>query len=51
MNPPRYARKKKAWYFSPLNYKKKGKKSLDLNEIKDLYGSKQYTAKPQYKLS
>lgn len=51
MNPPRYASKKKAWYFSPIDYKKKGKKSLGLNEIKDLYGSKQFTAKPQYKLS
>lgn len=51
MNPPRYASKKKAWYFSPMDYKKKGKKSLGLNEIKDLYGSKQYKAKGQYKLS
>ena len=51
MNPARYASKKKAWYFSPIDYKKKGKKSLGLNEIKDLYGSKQFKAKPQYKLS
>lgn len=51
MNAPRYASKKKAWYFSPIDYKKKGKKSLGLNEIKDLYGSKQFKAKPQYKLN
>lgn len=51
MNPPRYASKKKAWYFSPMDYKKKGKKSLGLNEIKELYGTKQFKAKGQYKLS
>lgn len=51
MNAPRYASKKKSWYFSPIDYKKKGKKSLGLNEIKDLYGSKQFTAKGRYKLT
>lgn len=51
MNAPRYASKKKAWYFSPIDYKKKGKKSLGLNEIKELYGTKQFKAKGQYKLS
>ena len=35
----KFAGKKKAWYFSPADYRKKTAKKYDLDEIKDIYGT------------
>lgn len=37
-NTARFARKKRAWYFSPEGYRKKSKKSFSLDEIKNKFG-------------
>lgn len=47
-NVARYARKKKAWYFSPLDYKKKGRKNYSLDSIKNKFGCNTYQAKKMY---
>ncbi len=44
-NSARFASKKKAWYFSPIDYVKKSKKSYELDEIKAMFGSEGYTQK------
>lgn len=38
-----FAAKKKAWYWRPADYKRKGKKTLSLNEIRETHGSKKFT--------
>lgn len=42
-NGARYASKKKAWYFSPIDYKKKSKKLYNMDDIKEIFGSQSYT--------
>ena len=42
-NSARYAPKKKAWYFSPIDYKKKSKKLYNMDDIKEIFGSQSYT--------
>lgn len=44
-NKPRFARRKKAWYFSPLDYKKKSGKRFELNQIKSKYGCETFKGK------
>lgn len=51
MNSPRYARKKKAWYFSPEDYKRKSRKSRSLEEIKNFFGSEEFQTKQQYQIA
>ena len=42
-NSARYASKKKAWYFSPIDYKKKSKKLYHMEDIIEIFGSQSYT--------
>ena len=42
-NKARFASKKKAWYFSPIDYKKKSKKLYNMDDIKEIFGSQSYT--------
>ena len=42
-NSARYAPKKKAWYFSPIDYKKKSKKLYNMDDIKHIFGAQSYT--------
>ncbi len=42
-NNARYASKKKAWYFSPIDYSKKNGKVYGMDEIKAMFGSQSYT--------
>lgn len=44
-NKARYAGKKKAWYFSPIDYSKKSGKVYELDKIKEMFGSESYTQK------
>lgn len=41
-NQPRFAGKKKAWYYSPVDYKQKSKTKKSLDQIKDYYGCKAF---------
>ena len=41
-NRARYASKKRAWYFSPIDYKKKSKKSYAMDDIKQMFGADSY---------
>lgn len=38
----RYAHKKQAWYFHTEPYRKKSKRELTLDEIRDMFGSEKY---------
>ncbi|MFK7102215.1 hypothetical protein V3471_14695 [Flavobacterium oreochromis] len=44
-NTARFAPKKKAWYFCPLDYKRKGFGSTSIEEIKNKYGCETFTKK------
>jgi hypothetical protein len=35
----KWSNNKSAWYMSPENYRKHGKKNYDMNTIRDMYGS------------
>lgn len=35
-----FSKKKLMWYFSPTGYRKRGRKELSIDAIRDLYGSK-----------
>jgi curved DNA-binding protein CbpA len=50
-NSARWASQKKNWYFSPEDYKQKGKSSKSLEEIKNRYGSHEYKTKEIYNLN
>lgn len=43
----KYAHKKQAWYYHTEPYKKKGKRELTLDEIRDMFGSQSYKKKTQ----
>ena len=43
-NPARWAKVKKSWYFSPADYKSKGK-AIDLLKIKSKYGVQSFQSK------
>lgn len=47
----RYAHKKQAWYYHTEPYRKKSKRELTLDEIRDMFGSQQYTAKQERELA
>ncbi|POR20780.1 hypothetical protein BWK57_12405 [Flavobacterium columnare] len=44
-NLARFAPKKKAWYFYPLDYKTKSFKSISIEDIKNKYGCDTYSKK------
>lgn len=46
-----YANKKQAWYYHTEPYKKKSKRELTLNEIRDMFGSQKYKAKEERELA
>lgn len=46
-----YANKKQAWYYHTEPYKKKGKRELTLDEIRDMFGSQKYKAKEERELA
>lgn len=43
----RYASKKQAWYYHTEPYRKKSKRELTLDEIRDMFGSQKYKAKDE----
>ena len=47
----RYSHKKQAWYYHTEPYKKKGKRELTLDEIRDMFGSQSYQKKPEKQLA
>lgn len=47
----RFASRKQAWYFHTEPYKKKGKRELTLDEIRDMFGSQSYQKKPEKQLA
>ena len=49
-NTPRFAFKRKKWYFSPLGYKQKFRSSKSFDEIKRTWGNKTYKPQEQKKL-
>ena len=51
MNNARWARQKKNWYFSPEDYKQKGRSNKSLDEIKTTYGAKEFKTKQTYQLN
>ena len=50
-NKARWASKKKLWYFSPVDYKKKSGKNTNFEQIKQFYGCKSFASKGNLKLS
>ena len=44
MNPPRFAFKRKKWYYSPEGYKQKFKSNKSFNELKYTWGHKTFEA-------
>lgn len=49
-NNARWARQKKNWYFSPIDYKQKGRSNKTLDQIKDTYGANEFKTKQTYNL-
>lgn len=49
--PLYWAKLKKAWFYSPLEYKKKSGKVVELNEIKSRYGCTTFNAKQTFKIN
>ena len=47
----RYASKKKAWYYHTEPYRKKSKRELTLDEIRDIYGIKRYKKNDEKELA
>jgi curved DNA-binding protein CbpA len=43
LNRARWASAKKNWYYSPIDYKQNGKSRKSLAQIKNRYGSKEFT--------
>lgn len=50
-NNPRWANKKKSWYFSPLDYKQKFKSNKTLEQIKDTWGKQEFKTKQRLKIN
>ena len=46
-----WAKVKKAWFYSPLDYKKKSGKIVTLDNIKTKYGCKSFATKQTYKIN
>lgn len=49
-NTPRWAKVKKSWYFSPKDYKSRGK-AIELDKIVFKYGNKQFQSKGNLKIA
>lgn len=49
--PLYWAKLKKAWFYSPLEYKKKSGKLVDLSEIKSRYGCTSFKTKQTFKIN
>lgn len=47
----KYAYKKQAWYYHTEPYRKKSKKELTLDEIRDMFGSQSYKKKDEKQLA
>lgn len=47
----RYSHKKQAWYYHTEPYRKKSKRELTLDEIRDMFGSQKYQPKAEKELS
>lgn len=47
----RYAHKKQAWYYHTEPYRKKSKRELTLDEIRDMFGSEKYQSKQEKELA
>lgn len=47
----KWANKKQAWYYHSEPYRKKSKRELTLDEIRDMFGSQKYEAKEEKKLA
>ena len=47
----RYAHKKQAWYYHTEPYRKKSKRELTLDEIRDMFGSEKYHSKQEKELA
>ena len=47
----RYAHKKQAWYYHTEPYRKKSKRELTLDEIRDMFGSEKYHSKQEKELT
>jgi hypothetical protein len=41
--PAFWRRKKQLWYFSPLGYRKRSAKALDMDEIRQVFGSRRFS--------
>jgi hypothetical protein len=50
-NPARFASQKKAWYFSPIDYKQKSRSNKSLDDIKNRYGCKTFATRQTFKIS
>ena len=46
----KFAHKKQAWYYHTEPYRKKGKRELTLDEIRDMFGSQSYKKKTEKQL-
>ena len=51
LNAPRWANKKKSWYFSPEDYKQKSGSNKSLDELKSTYGNNTFQTKKSVSLS
>ena len=49
-NNARWAKKKKSWYFSPEDYKSKGRSQKNLEELKEKYGAKEFKTKQTFQI-
>ncbi len=47
----RWANKKKMWYMAPEGWRKKGRRELTINEIRDAYGSQKINSKQRMALT
>lgn len=50
-NSARWAPKKKMWYFSPKGYKRRGKKTYDIEDIRCKYGSTRFESQGKTKIA
>ena len=46
----KWANKKQAWYYHTEPYRKKSKRELTLDEIRDIFGSQKYETKERKEL-
>jgi|SRR5690625_2268360 len=44
-NSGRWARKKKAWYFSPVGYRKRSRRNMNLEDMKKYFGNESFEMK------